>query len=152
MVYLAAEQIAANAIVAVVHATESAPSIPVVIGTGLTLVFGILIILYVVLLVQGKIFSKIDKAKQEQETATVAPVQNMPQQNNPVQNTPVVEEGISPEVVAAIAAAVTEFSEGQCKVQSVCHANTDTNKPLSAKSERRGRWGLAGVMSDTEPY
>ncbi len=148
-------QMAAAAVVAVVSRNE--PSIPAVIFTGLTLVFGILIILYVVLLIQGKIFKQLDKNKQEAQAEKAA---QMPKADVPKQETCDTvktektrgSDGISPEVVAAITAAVAEFDGGQYCVQSVSYASNGANEPKPTKAERRGRWGLAGVMSDTEPF
>ena len=59
---------------------------------------------------------------------------------------PVIESGVPPEVVAAIAAAVNETSDGQYTLQSVAVAAT------GAPQDRRGPWGLAGVIAHTEPF
>ncbi len=174
----AAGQITTNAIAAVPVVASSDPSIPVVIFTGLTLVFGILILLYLVLLLQGKIFSALDRKKQEQEKekaekAAEQKKAQMPPEQSVAKETALkesvepemvaaiaaatagaieVQDGVSPEVVAAIAAAVHECSEGQYAVQSVGMAGGAAYEPIPTKSERRGRWGMAGVMSNTEPF
>ena len=54
---------------------------------------------------------------------------------------PVVQSGISPEVVAVIAAAVAAASEGKQVLRSV---------GIAAKG--RGTWGLAGLFQTTEPF
>ena len=54
---------------------------------------------------------------------------------------PVVQSGISPEVVAVIAAAVAAASEGKQVLRSV-----------STATKGRGAWGLAGLLQTTEPF
>ncbi len=156
-----AGSITKNAIATVAATLGNEPSIPVVIFTGLVLVFGILIILYLVLLLQGRIFSSLDKKKQEQkevekvaaaQAAVPAPVEACAPAAAAVPASAPVYEGVSPEVVAAISAAVTEFSAGQYSVQNISGAQSVQSEPIPTKTERRGRWGLAGVMSDTEPF
>ena len=124
-------------------AAKAEPATVTVVVTGLVLVFAILVLLVVVLMIEGKIFESIDKKKQlkkEQESqsvpipAPVAPVAAVPAM-------PAVEQGIPPEVVAAIAAAVASIEGGRYQLRSVQTAQ-----------KGRGQWGLAGVISYTEPF
>lgn len=112
--------------------------IPVVVLTGISLVFAILFILILVVLLEGKIFTSLGKKKNAeaaQEQASPAPVAA------PAPTAPAVEAGISPEVVAAIAAAVATASGGQYTLRAV-----------STSKKGRGQWGLAGVVQSTEPF
>lgn len=115
---------------------EADPAIATVVVTGFSLVFAILILLYVILLVEGKIFQAIDKRKQQKQ------VQNAVQPSPAAQPAPpMVQPGIPPEVVAAIAAAVAAESDGRYTLRAV-----------STRQKGRGRWGLAGVIQTTEPF
>ena len=110
------------------------PSIATVIITGLVLVFAILVLLYLIITLQGKIFVSIDnKKKAKTEAAKAAPA--------PAAPAPVVQAGISGEVVAAISAAVAAVSDGPVAVRSIAKAPA-----------RKNGWGLAAVYSYTEPF
>lgn len=126
---------------AVAAAPAAGPSIPVVVVTGIILVFLILVLLTLILVGEGKLFEKLDKTKKQKgEPGDKA----LPQQSRPAAApapAPVVEAGIPPEVVAAIAAAVNEIENGRYTLRSV-----------SARPKGRGEWGLAGVLSYTEPF
>ncbi len=143
-----------NLPLALLSVTENAADnipISVVVVIGILLVFFILLILIIVIMVQGSIFSSIEKKKQEAvkpvaDTATqkeVAPVAEM--QAVQAVAAPVVEDGISPEVVAAISAAVSTFGEGVYTLRSVATAQAPAKKTRSA-------WGMAGVIQTTEPF
>ena len=64
---------------------------------------------------------------------------------------PVVGAGISPDVVAAIVAAVHEFSGGAYTACSITAAQPDFCARETGTG-RRGTWGLAGAMERTEPF
>ena len=160
MALSAAWQIPFSLAAASAAATADTPSIPVVVLTGLSLVFGILIILYIVLTIEGKIFTEIDRKKKEkqeeekqrEELAKAAPAQEQVAAIAAVAQyqsgaEPGVQAGIPPEVVAAIAAAVAAESEGQYTLESISAA-----PQLQKAPDRRGRWGFAGVIADTEPF
>ncbi len=141
------------------------PPAAIVVVTGLVLVFLILIILYLVLLLMGRIFASIDKNRQEKEQTKQtmgAPAQAVPAtsatpmvqevtaplapeyvttSSPAVASPPQVGAGIPPEVVAAIAAAVASIEDGRYTLRSV-----------QTVPKGRGAWGLAGVISYTEPF
>ncbi|MDL2252809.1 OadG family protein [Ruminococcaceae bacterium OttesenSCG-928-I18] len=100
------------------NAVAGETSAPVVVVTGLSLVFGILILLYFILLIEGKIFASIDAKKREkpqsessQKEAALPPAEKEVAQSQPA--AAVAEEGVPPEVVAAIAAAVSQLEGGE---------------------------------------
>ncbi len=142
-------QIPYLAAAAAAGSTSGGPSIPVVIVTGLSLVFGILVLLYLVLLAQGKIFSSMDakkKAQGQEAKQQAAPPAPVVQAAAPA---PAVQNGIPPEVVAAIAAAVAQVGEGKYTLQSIQPASLAS---AQGQADRRGRWGFAGVITSTEPF
>ncbi len=141
-------QIPFLAVAATAGSASGSPSIPVVILTGLSLVFGILIILYLILLAQGKVFSSID-ARKKAPKAEEKPQKAAPAPAPVAAPLPVVQEGIPPEVVAAIAAAVAQVEEGKYTLQSIQAAPAAHSQ---TPADRRGRWGFAGVISSTEPF
>ena len=109
-----------------------------VVITGLLVVFCILIILTLIILGYGTLVYKIQNRKK-----------NPPVQKNAdkpkVEKAPAVqEEGISGEIIAAIAAAVAAMEEG-------------TGSSYSIRSVRRSAgtrpvWGAAGLMENTRPF
>lgn len=122
-------------------AAGSYPSNAVVVAIGISLVFLILVILTLVILLQGKIFDSIAAGKKQKAAAPAAPQKAAPAAPAPAPAAPVVEEGIPPEVVAAIAAAVASLEGGKYTLRS-----------LTRVKDGRGAWGLAGVVSGTEPF
>lgn len=122
-------------------ATSEDPSMMVVVVTGLVLVFAILVLLYALLTLEGKLFVNLDKKRAEKKTENTAEI------NTPVNPAPVlpvapqIEAGIPPEVVAAIAAAVASIEGGKYTLRAV-----------NTQQRGRGQWGLAGVISYTEPF
>lgn len=106
--------------------------------TGLVVVFVALIILIVFVSIMGKIFDFFQGNKKEKKnnnlTETVAP-KAVPAME--------IEDGISDEVVAVIAAAVASMS-GNFALKSV--------KRVSAKSSRRGAWGVQGIAESTQVF
>ncbi len=121
-------------------AAGSYPSNAVVVAIGISLVFLILVILTLVILLQGKIFDSLAAGK-KQKAAAAAPA--APQKAAPAvpAPAPAIEEGIPPEVVAAIAAAVASLEGGKYTLRS-----------LTRVKDGRGAWGLAGAVSGTEPF
>lgn len=129
-----------KAFLAAAAVTSAEPSVAVVAGTGISLVFLILILLTLIITLQGKIFGAV----QERKKAKAEPVQALepaPAPAAPVKCPPLVEEGIPEEVVAVIAAAVAASSGGKYTLRSLTRA-----------SSGRGSWGAAGVVSGTEPF
>lgn len=121
--------------------TKPEPSVLVVVATGLSLVFIILVLLTIVLSLEGKIFSSIDRKKKTPPPASKPSVPQQPAAVPAPVVAPVVQEGIPPEVVAAITAAVASIEGGRYTLRSV-----------TASQKGRGQWGLAGVISYTEPF
>ncbi len=112
------------------------PADSVVVMVGILLVFLILLLLTFIIKLQGKIFDHFEakrKAKQ-QDTPPSAPAAA-------AAPAPVVEAGISPEVVAAISAAIAAMGDGKYQLRA-----------LSRARDCRGAWGKAGVVNDTEPF
>ena len=122
--------------------TADYPSDPVVVLVGITLVFLILLLLTLLITLQGKVFDRLT-ASQKAKKAKAAPSAAVSAPPAPAASptAPVIEEGIPPEVVAVIAAAVASMDGG-----------TYTLRSLTRAGKGRGAWGLAGVASDTEPF
>lgn len=118
------------------------PSVSTVVFTGLTLVFAILVLLTLLLTLSGKLFASLDKKKSESKNeATTNAVPAAPAPAAVQAAPPVIQDGIPPEVVAAIAAAVASIEGGKYTLRSV-----------SAVKQGRNEWGLAGVLAYTEPF
>lgn len=113
-----------------------------VVLTGLTVVFVTLILLIAFVWLMGKIFEAIGKSRSEkvEEKAAHAKSAAPVHVSAPA---PVVEDGISDEVVAVIAAAVASVSGGFA-VKSI--------KKASPKTSRRGAWGAQGVSENTRVF
>ena len=114
------------------------PSVGVVVATGLILVFGVLVLLYLLITLEGIIFTSVDRKKKgapaPKKEAAPAPVKAA------APKAPVVEAGIPGEVVAAIAA---------------CMDGGEHYTLRSVKRTRvsgRSAWGQAGVVAYTEPF
>lgn len=124
---------------------EGEPDWPVVVITGILLVFAVLILLYLIISFEGVIFTAIDNRKDAARKAKAdsapAPAPKAP----PVakaQPAPKVQAGIPGEVIAAIAAAVACMEGGKkFAIRSVKRAK-----------KGRNAWSSAGVMSNTEPF
>lgn len=116
--------------------TAGYPSDLVVVMVGISLVFLILLLLTVIISLQGRFFDALEK-KRAQKQETAAPAVPVPA----AAPAPVVEEGIPPEVVAAIAAAVASMDGGRYTLRTVSRAK-----------DGRSAWSRAGVVRDTEPF
>ena len=103
------------------------PSVGVVVATGLILVFGVLVLLYLLITLEGIIFTSVDRKKK----------------GAPAPKAPVVEAGIPGEVVAAIAAAIACMDGGE-------HYTLRSVKRTRVSG--RSAWGQAGVVAYTEPF
>ena len=115
------------------------PSVGVVVATGLILVFGVLVLLYLLITLEGIIFTSVDRRKKgapaPKKDAAPAPVT--------APKAPVVEAGIPGEVVAAIAAAIACMDGGE-------HYTLRSVKRTRVSG--RSAWGQAGVVAYTEPF
>ena len=107
------------------------PSVGVVVATGLILVFGVLVLLYLLITLEGIIFTSVDRRKKGAPVKAAAP------------KAPVVEAGIPGEVVAAIAAAIACMDGGE-------HYTLRSVKRTRVSG--RSAWGQAGVVAYTEPF
>lgn len=116
-----------------------------VVVTSVTLVFGMLVALCLIIVLEGKIFASLDKKKQAASQVSPAPKAEKPAAVPAAAPAPAVERGISGEVVAAIAAAVAFVTGGNGTVRSVRRA-------AAPKGSRRGAWGDAGVDQNTRPF
>lgn len=122
-----------------------------VVITGLVLVMGMLVVLCLIIMVEGKLFDRGEQlahrtgaprvAKATQEAAARAKAAPAP-----AAPAAPAAPGVAPEVVAAIAAAVA-CTESGAVVRSIRRA------PAPAGSTpRRGAWGQAGLNAATRPF
>ena len=121
------------------------PSIGVVAATGLIIVFGVLVLLYLIITLEGVVFSSIDQKKKGKPAPAKSSVPEpaAPAKAAPPQKAPSVEKGIPAEVVAVIAAAVAAMDGGNgLTLRSV----------RRVKPSGRSSWGQAGVNAYTEPF
>ena len=132
-----------NAVLLAAGAAQAAePSVLVVAGIGMSLVFLVLILLTYIIALQGKLFDALNARKQKAAAeAAVKSQPQPPQLQEPMEAPPFVEEGISEEIVAVIAAAVASASGGKYTLRAVKRAGGG-----------QGSWGAAGVKSGTEPF
>ena len=112
-----------------------------ILHPGLILVFGVLVLLYLLITLEGIIFTSVDRRKKgapaPKKEAAPAPVKAA------APKAPVVEAGIPGEVVAAIAAAIACMDGGE-------HYTLRSVKRTRVTG--RSAWGQAGVVAYTEPF
>lgn len=132
-----------NAVLLAAGAAQAAePSVLVVAGIGMSLVFLVLILLTYIIALQGKLFDALNAKKQKAAAEAAAKSQPQPPQlQEPMEAPPLVEDGVSEEIVAVIAAAVAAASGGKYTLRAVKRAGGG-----------RCSWGAAGVKSGTEPF
>ncbi len=128
------DKVAGVSYVALAATTSEKPILAVVL-TGLVLVFAILVLLFIILLIEGKLFVVLGRKQEQVKSETKPSNDARPQQ------APIVEEGIPPQVVAAIAAAVHTMSSGSYTLRAV-----------STAKKGKSSWGLAGMAETTEPF
>lgn len=141
------------------------PSKWIVILTGITLVFAILVLLTFIIKVQGKIFTGIDRKKAAAAAPSKAQPAVVPAVNTVVPTvapSAAVEPelvaaiagatyanaspmGVPGEIVAAITAAVAAVSEGPFEILSI-------TKNKQKKAAGRSAWSRAAVRAYTEPF
>ncbi len=119
---------------------QAEPEVGTVVFTGITIVFFVLLLLFVVITIQGVIFKNMEKTKKS--ISTEQPLQPMVENNANIAKAPVIEAGISSEVIAAITAAVTCF-EG---------AGNFTIKSVKRAKQSQNAWGNAAAISYTQPF
>ncbi len=122
----------------IMAAAKAEPTVGVVVLTGVVLVFFILVLIMFLIQAQGKLFQAIEQKKSKKQTnakADPAPIK---------QSAPIVQEGISPEVVAVIGAAVAAMAPNY-KIQKIEPAK-------STSKAQKSQWAQAGVMENTTPF
>ncbi|MGN1305666.1 MAG: OadG family transporter subunit [Oscillospiraceae bacterium] len=114
-----------------------------VVLTGLIVVFLCLVVLIAFVWLMGKIFESINsskgKKKDDGKKTEAAPVKAA----QPAAPAMDIEEGISDEIVAVIAAAVASMS-GNFAIKSV--------RKASPKTSRRSAWGTQGIAESTRVF
>ena len=117
-----------------------------VIVSGLVVVFAVLILLWGIVAILGRILAAItgsgkgEKDKAE-NVASKAPAPAKPAGNAPM---PIVEDGIGDEIVAVIAAAVAAMTGGKGVLRSV--------RRSGGKGQGRSPWMTAGLLQNTRPF
>lgn len=128
--------------------------------TGFTVVFAVLIVLIFIIKIYGTIVTKALAASQERKARKAAEKQKAleqerKQQENvkaakaakaaePAPAPTLASQGISPEIVAVIAAAVdSTYGTGGARITSIKKSQTPNSRPA---------WGMAGVFENTRPF
>ncbi len=121
-----------------------------VVITGLVVVFIGLILLIICVSIYGKIFDSINKSKDRKSKAEIeqklreAAKGSVVPEAKVAYNPPTVEDGISDEIVAVIAAAVAAMSEASGKKLVL--------KSVSRQKGARSSWAQAGIAENTRPF
>ncbi len=110
----------------------------VVMMTGIILVFGILVLLMFIITIEGKIFDRMNDKKKGKALKAAQPAAPKAPETNNAAPAPVVENGISAEIVAVIAAAISAMSGGKYTLRTVRRASNN--------------WGRAGTDDVTSPF
>lgn len=124
--------------------------------TGFVVVFAVLILLIAIIKIYGTIVSKALSASQERKARKAAEQKKALEQEKAQQSekaspaaaasaapAPTVQ-GISPEIVAVIAAAVdSTYGTGCAKITSIKKSKANNSRPA---------WGMAGVFENTRPF
>ena len=125
--------------------------------TGFTVVFAVLIVLIFIIKIYGTIVTKALAASQERKARKAAEKQKaLEQERNQKENAKAAKaaepapaptpasQGISPEIVAVIAAAVdSTYGTGGARITSIKKSQTPNSRPA---------WGMAGVFENTRPF
>ena len=114
-----------------------------VVLVGLVVVFAVLIILVLVCVISGKIFTAIDKSKKnggkkEDEKKSDVPAKKNVQSNSELS----VEAGISDDIIAAITAAIS----------CVMGKGTFALKSVRRSKGARPVWNATGIAENTRPF
>ena len=126
-----------------------------VVLTSITLVFGMLVALCLIITLEGKIFAAFNAKKaaknQPPKKDSAAPAAPKAAQNvakaaaAPAPAAPAADGSIPGEIVAAIAAAVASLGEG-LTIRGIRRVSKNQ------AGSRRGVWGDAGVSQNTTPF
>ena len=123
-----------------------------VVITSVSLVFGMLVALCLIITLEGKIFDAISAKKNPpkaphaasaSKAAAPAPKPAAPKAEAPVQ---AAAGGIPGEIIAAIAAAVASLEGEGAVIRGIRRI------AAPAAKSRRGAWGDAGVREHTTPF
>jgi apolipoprotein N-acyltransferase len=127
----------------VMNNVDGEPAWGTVVLTGFVLVFGVLVLLYLLISLEGVIFKALDERKKGGKGGSaIAAAKAAPAPAAASAAAPKIEAGIPGEVVAAIVAAISCMEGGSGYVlRSLKRANTG-----------RSAWSQAGVASYTEPF
>jgi sodium pump decarboxylase gamma subunit len=117
----------------------------VVMATGLVIVFVVLVALILIIKAFGAVVDAVEhkNSRKAAQTPTEVSLAPMPM-TAAVPVEPAAEDGVAPETVAAIAAAVYTLYGTQASVVSV--------RRSVRRSGSRSAWGQAGVLSSTRPF
>lgn len=122
--------------------------------TGFTVVFAVLLLLILVIKVYGTIVQKALKWSQDRREAKQQAKLEEKQRLNaekaektepaPKAAPAAKANGIDPEIVAVIAAAVdSTYGSGAAKITSIKKSKTPNSRPA---------WGMAGILENTKPF
>lgn len=117
--------------------------------TGFTVVFAVLLLLILVIKIYGTIVSKTLKwAQGKREAKQQALLEEKRLQNaekaKKTESVPAVQtNGINPEIVAVIAAAVCAGGGKAARITSIKKSKTSNSRPA---------WGMAGILENTKPF
>lgn len=124
--------------------------------TGFVVVFSVLIVLIMIIKIYGTIVTKALNASQDRKARKAAEKKKALEQERaqqsektspaaPVKSAPApAAQGISPEIVAVIAAAVdSTYGAGCAKITSIKKSKANNSRPA---------WGMAGVFENTRPF
>lgn len=133
-----------------ITADRSAMFTSTVVIAGISIVVGVLLLLILVFYLFGMIVSRAEKkAKSKSKKSSSPPVKETVKMYSapaPVMPkaapAPIVEQGISSEVVAAIAAAVAVSEGSQAVVRSIKKVNVGGRNP----------WASAAIAENTRPF
>lgn len=124
------------------------------VSTSLVLVFGLLVALCLIIMLEGKLFDSFNDKDSAKKRAKAMDELNKSAQKKPAAPAaraavsapaPVVETGIPGEVVAVISAAIYSMEGGHAVVREI-------RRMPQAGGSRRGAWGDAGVVQSTRPF
>ncbi|MBQ3132843.1 MAG: OadG family protein [Clostridia bacterium] len=106
--------------------------------TGITIVFSMLVLLCLIILIFGKIMDAASGKGKKEKTETPKTAPKTVKKEKP---TPVAEEGVSPSVVAAIAAAIScILGKGKFTIRKI------------TRSSSRKAWGSTGAAENVRPF
>ena len=106
--------------------------------TGITIVFSMLVLLCLIILIFGKIMDAASGKGKKEKTETP---KTAPKTVKKEKSAPVAEEGISPSVVAAIAAAIScILGKGKFTIRKI------------TRSSSRKAWGSTGAAENVRPF